>query len=198
MQKIFDLLMANKEFPNYHAERRIDIFINYFVARILTAYLKTQAEFICPEFPLKKQNNNQSTKLDYLCKTEREIIFVELKTDTRSFSESQTEIYLNCNWKKCLTDLDQIIEAVEVKTHKLKYAVLDAAIKKIKTDPTSKIRVLYLSPRIPTGRFKNIKVEDIQALEELDIDIADNEKVMWDFIKKFNLSIFEIVQVSKL
>ena len=75
LEPLFNLLVANKEFPNYQAERRIDIFINYFVERILSSYLEKETIFVCPEFPLKKANTNQSTKLDYLCKTKNEIVF---------------------------------------------------------------------------------------------------------------------------
>ena len=74
LEGIFKLIIENKTLPNYQAERRIDIFINYFISRIISSYLGNKTEFICPEFPLKKQKNNQSTKIDYLCKSENEII----------------------------------------------------------------------------------------------------------------------------
>jgi hypothetical protein len=73
LENLFKLLTTNKEFPNYQAERRIDIFINYFLAEMLTNYMGKKVEFVCPEFPLKKADNNQSTKLDYLCKTNDEM-----------------------------------------------------------------------------------------------------------------------------
>lgn len=195
IQKIFDLIKENKKFPNYHAERRIDIFINYFLERILSVYLKTPTEFICPEFPIKKENNNQSTKLDYLCKSGEEIIFVELKTDEGSFSESQAEIYLNCDWSTCLINLDKIIKAVKKKAHKEKYGVLEVAIAKIKSNSPREIRVVYICPLIDTSGFKNTKVQNTKPISELDMSISEDEKVMWDFIKNLNLFIFEIVRI---
>ena len=52
LEGIFELLLKNKKFPNYQAERRIDIFINYFIERILSKYLEKDVKFICPEFPI--------------------------------------------------------------------------------------------------------------------------------------------------
>ena len=48
---ILSLLKENQKFPNYQAERRVDIFINYFLERILTKFLGEKVKFICPEFP---------------------------------------------------------------------------------------------------------------------------------------------------
>lgn len=42
---LFELLAKNNALPNYQAERRIDIFINHFLERILTEYLKEKYYF---------------------------------------------------------------------------------------------------------------------------------------------------------
>lgn len=192
LNKILGLLLENKKFPNYHAERRIDIFINYFLTRILSQYLDRPVEFICPEFPIKKEKNNQSTKLDYLCKSGTEMIFVELKTDKSSFSEEQSEIYLKCDWNDCVKNLKQIIKAVKIKDHKLKYVELDSAISKIESKNISRIRVIYISPVIDSKKFKNTTPKNIQAIGKIDIKPQGDENVIWEFIKSLDLSVFEI------
>lgn len=79
LQGIFDLLTSNKSFPNYQAERRVDIFINYFTKKILDSFLQEETKFVCPEFPLKLKESNRSTKLDNLYATASRPIFIELK-----------------------------------------------------------------------------------------------------------------------
>lgn len=94
--EILNLLRDNKQFPNYAAERRIDIFINLFLEKILSAYYEKKVIFIVPEFPLKKnETSNQTSKLDYLCAFEetKQPIFVELKTDVISFNSNQARFY---------------------------------------------------------------------------------------------------------
>jgi hypothetical protein len=117
INELFALLAANKKFPSYQAERRIDIFINFFLEDILTHHFPgSEVSCIAPEFPLKKESSNQSTNVDYLCvrKTgqEQRILFVELKTDTASFDKKQFETYLhyqnNKTWKDCVAGLEKI------------------------------------------------------------------------------------------
>ena len=170
LDEIFKLISANKDFPNYQAERRIDIFINYFLTRILKEYLGNESEpiYICPEFPIKKEKGNRSTKLDYLCKTENEIIFVELKTDSESFDKEQAEIYLNCNWQKRIEGLDNIISAEKRKVYKIKYNRLYEILKKYDLiESSKKIRIIYISP-VPT---KKIKPQIIKCISFNDFDI---------------------------
>ena len=101
LNKLFDILESNMQFPAYQAERRIDIFINHFLEDILEEALnkgetqkKITVKFVAPEFPLIKKNGHQSTNVDYLCVTKRgnkveQILFIELKTDAGSFEADQ-------------------------------------------------------------------------------------------------------------
>jgi len=113
-QEILNLLRDNKRFPNYAAERRIDIFINLFLEKILSAYYGEKVIFVVPEFPLKKnETNNQTDKLDYLCAFEetKQPIFVELKTDVISFNINQAKFYCDQakHWPTCVEALQKII-----------------------------------------------------------------------------------------
>jgi len=110
---MLDLLGDNKRFPYYAAERRIDIFINMFLERILTAYYDEKVNFVAPEFPLKHGTNNQADKLDYLCVFDetKQPIFVELKTDTISYRNTQASVYMEQSesWNACVEGLKAII-----------------------------------------------------------------------------------------
>lgn len=115
IEEIFKLLSDNKGFPYYQAERRIDIFINIFLEEILKQQLNSDSiEYVLPELALKKKENNQSTKVDYLCfdKQKKILIFIELKTDKNSFSEKQLDTYLSYNtWAACQNDINEITDS---------------------------------------------------------------------------------------
>jgi len=98
---VIELLEDNKGFPYYAAERRIDLFLSYYVHEILSYHLEEDIVFVAPEFPIKHKNNNQADKADLLCvlPSANQPIIVEVKTDSESFKMSQLEKYIT-NTKK--------------------------------------------------------------------------------------------------
>ncbi len=62
---MFDVLVANKRLPKYQFERRVDIFVSVFLADVLTALFGGTYQLVVPELPLKKDDNHQSTNVDY-------------------------------------------------------------------------------------------------------------------------------------
>lgn len=204
LKAILDLLKANKSFPNYHAERRIDIFINFYLETVLTNYLNKKVEFICPEFPLKKEDSNRSTKLDYLCKTENEIIFVELKTDTKSFDLKQMKYYFNHSswnpWEKYLKDI--LLVSKDKNYSKLDEKLKISGLYDNKEDLP--VRVIYISPVLKDADKKRIQVENYQLLNFkyfASLTNGLNEyNSEWDqlndFFESFKLGVFEIIKMN--
>ncbi|MCK4351208.1 MAG: hypothetical protein KAX13_10125 [Candidatus Krumholzibacteria bacterium] len=137
-QELLELLGRNKRCPNYAAERRIDIFINYFLEDILTSYYKEKVHFVAPEFPLKKDEpNNRTVKLDYLCVLDKnkQPLFVELKTDALYFNEQQAKYYAKRaeSWPACIETLKNIIENSRMRfSFRVKYFYLIKQL--LKTD----------------------------------------------------------------
>lgn len=199
LHSIFQLLKENKGFPNYQAERRIDIFINYFLARFLSAFLNEEVSYLCPEFPLKVAGNNRSTKLDYLCKTKTQPVFVELKTDTKSLKESQALRYINCRWQNCKAGLKEIQKA----TKPVYRSKFDKLITQTDTLDTSiqipVIRVIYISPldKKKETAWKQVSVSNQVKLSDLKINVTEDEIMIWNFIKELDLYIFEVVNSKK-
>ena len=198
LEKLFEKLIENQKFPNYQAERRIDIFINYFLERILTVYLDRKAMFVCPEFPLKKEGNKLSTKLDYLCNTTDNIVFVELKTDDSSLKISQAKRYLESKWETCLKELPEIIEG-STDENKIKYKKLMAAIQKMELNNNNpSIRTIYISP-LPKKKSKFAKEINIiksKKLSDLIVELEDEERIVYEHLchLKYPLYIYEISQ----
>ncbi|MEI6184310.1 MAG: hypothetical protein WCP65_02200, partial [Bacteroidota bacterium] len=192
LNEIFKRLREYKDFPNYQLERRVDIFINYFLERILSAYLEKEVKFVCPEFPLKVEKSNSSTKLDYLCKTNNEVIFVELKTDSNSIDHNQALSYLNTDWKKCLEDLKKITKATKPK-YREKYNTLNAAISRMEFETGDHpIKVVYIAP-LPDEKnefLKKINVGKSKLLSEIKIQLDEDENIVFDYLKTLKLNIF--------
>jgi len=98
LTEVFDVLVSNKQLPKYQFERRVDIFVNVFLADVLSALFGGTYQLVVPEFPLKKDDNHQSTNVDYLlfCTTpdgHHKWIFLELKTASGSIGQEQLSIY---------------------------------------------------------------------------------------------------------
>ncbi|MXW53171.1 MAG: hypothetical protein F4X44_10275 [Gammaproteobacteria bacterium] len=92
VQAVFDRMDKWRNFPAYALERRSDIFFSFFLARLLDAEFGIGSESaVIPEFPLKKDANNQSRKVDFFVISEdrQQSFLVELKTDRNSLSEPQ-------------------------------------------------------------------------------------------------------------
>lgn len=170
VKRMFKLLADNKKFPSYQAERRIDIFINFFLKDILKVYLPdSKIKFVAPEFPLKKLDkngnlirDNLSTKLDYLyirkINNTVEILFIELKTDAKSYDSEQHKKYLEYNWEKAIEGLKQII----VKTEKMPF---DDCLKYYHL-----VKALYSKKLISFPKPKEFK----------ELDLLKNEKGEWN------------------
>lgn len=202
---IIDLLKRNKSFPNYHAERRIDIFINFFMKDILTEYLEKEVSFICPEFPLKKEKGNLSTKLDYLYKTDDEVVFVELKTDSKSFNLKQMKCYfLHRTWKPWEEYLKHILD--KTKHHNYNTLRNELTISGLFDNNLIDfpVRVIYVSPEL-NGSDKrkvqalNYELINFKYVDSLLMDIKEHASE-WNtlalFLKSFELGVFEITKMK--
>jgi hypothetical protein len=209
LTNILDLLKANKDLPNYQAERRIDIFVNHFLVRILRWYLRNDlVKFVCPEFPLKVKDNrnsktkNLSTKLDYLCMTDKEIVFVELKTDGGSISGSQLGLYMQqTDWENCKSNYRELAALKRKKTgHQKKYDLLTHALQEVNSAAYSNapVRVLYISPLPEKQRngIGNFIVERPVMLRDVEFKMTDAEKIIWNFLCELDLQIFEVLPAN--
>ena len=102
IDRVFEVLDGWRHLPDYQLERRTDIFFALFLPEVLQErFGLAQMPKLIPEFPIKKINNNQSTKVDYLALSDDRALLVELKTDMASKGEKQ-EKFLCCTAKRKL------------------------------------------------------------------------------------------------
>jgi hypothetical protein len=150
LRDIFTALLRNKALPKYQFERRIDIFLNVFLAEIISTLLGGEMEIVAPEFPLKRAGDNLSRNADYLLfddapDAKRWILF-ELKTDSGSIGAEQLRRYRSAmerGMPALVGDLLVIRNASKGRNRK-KYDELHERITQY--EPDYPLELVYLAP----------------------------------------------------
>jgi len=101
IESLLDHIMEATMIPKAQVERAVGPILSMFLAEVLTETLADDPNLsgsiamICPEFPLKKAHNRQSTNIDWLMlnKNRGMLLFVELKTSDTSVNANQHAIY---------------------------------------------------------------------------------------------------------
>jgi hypothetical protein len=128
--QLFDLLDQWRHLPAYQLERRADILFALYLPGFLSDHLNIRLRpQLIPEFPLRKELGNQSCKIDYIAISEdgSKVLFVELKTDKLSRSQSQDAYLLRARiagMRSLLEDLLKIVGSVKKPRLRLKYSHL--------------------------------------------------------------------------
>lgn len=193
LTEVFKLLTLNKKLPYYQAERRIDIFINFYLEEILNHFLQSKTiKFVAAEFPLKKKDDAKSTKVDYLCcdRIKREIYFIELKTDNSSFKTSQLEIYReNNDWEKCMVGFNIICSKNEKTKDKEKFKRLKKRIDKYKLlsnkSTNKKLKIVYILPSVSEEKRTNNKDLFFITYDDLKSFKPQKYPEEWDLFFKY-------------
>lgn len=183
LEELLELLSINKTYPKYQHERRIDLFVNFFLRDILDAASDMHIDFVVPEFPLKKSTSRRSTNADYLAFSAKNktVFLVEFKTTHRSFKKNQMERYFlaqDDGWPKILEDVEEVF-AWTARQDKEKYKKLLNKVRAI--PPNVNIEILYIAPEATRSRLdaaasgREYSFLSLERLQSLDI-----ETPFWD------------------
>lgn len=127
LTNLFGLLTDWRELPAYQLERRADIFFALYLEDLLKYcgyFAPDEILTIIPEFPAKHADTHQSDRIDYMVCSEREVVYVELKTDNHSIRSEQAE-YLHKIQQRALKDvLEDIIAIYQATNARTKYRKL--------------------------------------------------------------------------
>ena len=101
VESLMDHIMEGRMIPKVQIERAVGPILSMFLEDVLTETLRDDPDLsgplamICPEFPLKKTGNRQSTNIDWLMynTVRRQLLLVELKTSDTSVDADQNAIY---------------------------------------------------------------------------------------------------------
>jgi hypothetical protein len=153
LTEVFDVLVSNKRLPKYQFERRVDIFVNVFLADVLSELFGGTYQLVVPEFPLKKDDNHQCTNVDYLLfhttrEGDQKWVFLELKTAAGSIGQEQAGIYrrsVERGMPALMRDLPLIRERTKAR------AEYDELLERVSALPHDRpIEIIYLAPRAMT------------------------------------------------
>jgi hypothetical protein len=124
---VLALLDQWRHLPSYQLERRADIFFALYLPGIIEHALGVEVDArVIPEFPIKREDNNQTTKVDYflLSKDRGAAFLVEFKTEMDSRNEVQ-DAYLEMARRRGLSRLLEDIPIVAAASNqKAKYVHL--------------------------------------------------------------------------
>ncbi|MFU8827322.1 MAG: hypothetical protein ACNA70_07505 [Brevefilum sp.] len=101
VKTLMEHIMEATMIPKSQIERAVGPILSMFLPAVLTETFRTDPalagrfEMVCPEFPLKKTHNRQSTNIDWLMyhPGRKMLLLVELKTADTSVNEAQNTIY---------------------------------------------------------------------------------------------------------
>jgi hypothetical protein len=168
VETLMDHIMEAAMIPKVQIERAISPILSIFLADVLTETfwddpkLSGYLAMICPEFPLKKPGNRQSSNIDWLMynKDRKQLLFVELKTSDSSVGANQNAIYrgkqkiVNDEGGSFLIeDLEQLKGASKENG---KYLYLLEKVSEFKNDVSEchDTKIIYLVPKSAQHKMK--------------------------------------------
>lgn len=174
IEEVFENLQKWRNLPKYRFEERIDIFLSVYLKEILTANIeelqdkKHEIIEIIPQFPIKKELNNQSDNTDYAVFVKDikdgkiELYLIELKTDKGSINRKQIKYYERVQNKETVEILQEIIQKIKPNSDKKeKYNHLlcllqkkEITEEKLKGTP----KIIYMLPNIDEEKDKQKKL----------------------------------------
>ena len=190
LNELFKVLSENGKYPKYQHERRIDIFVNFYLKSILKHELDISIESIIPEFPLKKKGSFAATNVDYLAysKDKKKAFFVELKTDESSFNKKQLSIYqaaAKVPWNMLVADVKGIHDRTLAR-HKEKYEHL---LSKLSEMQPESIQIIYIAPQKMDAKMvqldpeRHVRLIYLETIRDMtDIGPFSDE---WNVIRHF-------------
>ncbi len=147
-----------------------------FLPGILRAALGWEAQVVVPEFPLKKVENHQSTNVDLLL-FRRSVadnpaeawILCEVKSDSRSFRETQLDRYRQAVQQGMPVLLRQLEEIASRSSQGYKYREVQLRLAQLPADRP--VELLYLAPQAMKQSLPDdVACISYEALLGLDVD----------------------------
>lgn len=188
LESVFKLLSTNLQYPYYQGERRIDVFINFFIEDIIRQHtVFKDAEYLVPEFPLKKNDlTDHAAHIDYLMfsKAHATVLLIELKTDDSSYLDDQIMFYLK---HPHFSALYQKYSTIKMKGFRDKKDALNKRMEVITNEDFSnyKIAVIVLKPSINNkDQLKKDEFKDrLHFIQLASLDIKTDHQNEWELFK---------------
>jgi hypothetical protein len=197
VEALMDHIMEGVMIPKVQIERAVGPILSMFLADVLTETLRDDPSLsgsivmICPEFPIKKADNLQSTNIDWLMyNTERkQLLFVELKTSDTSFDTGQNVIYRvkqdavrSKGGSFLMEDLEQLSKT-STEGGKYRY-ILEKRLSLFKTEITAShdARIIYLIPKSAEHKVQGL-ADKVFSFGMLSNSITGSFAEEWNVIR---------------
>jgi hypothetical protein len=205
IERLAHIIVDLANIPKVQVERIVGPVLSIFIAEIINKLLNVpnnsadKIELVAPEWPLKKDENNQSTNIDWLFvqPSKDRFFFVELKTDSSSEDPKQLSIYRTIidrvsknSAGYLLVDLERIRNA---SSDGWKYDyVMKMAEPYRKTFSSSKeIQLIYIVPKKMKAKLENETVRTF-ALSDLPEQLDDPMNDSWKIIRSALVALEEM------
>jgi hypothetical protein len=197
IKDLMDHIMEGVMIPKAKIELAVGPILSMFLEDVLTATLRDDPALsgsivmICPEFPLKKPDNMQSTNIDWLMynKDRQQLLFVELKTSDTSFNFIQNAIYRanqdavrGESGSFLMEDLEQVTNA-STETGKYRY-ILENKLSLYKTEITTcrDAKIIYIIPKSVQHKVQGL-ADKVFSFEMLSNSITSKYAEEWSVIR---------------
>lgn len=205
MQVIVD---EGTQTPKAQVERYLSPILALFLEEVLKKMFHKDYQMIVPEFPIRdgmihENGTNQSTNIDYLMfnKTESKFVFIELKTDSKSFKLSQFDIYQELR-NICKNSHEifgkQLLNALEIiQKHSIAKKKYDYLIEKLKVVPLletiNDMEIIYIVPaKTELKKIKENK-QDLHVVYFNDLPrelsaFSEEWKIILEYLNKLDIN----------
>ena len=144
LERVLALMDKWRHLPAYQLERRADVLFGLFLPDVLGTHFGIKVNpILIPEFPIKKEGDNQSKKVDYFGLQEsarvRRAFLIELKTDMASRREEQDDYLrqaVSDGLKKVILGIIEICRATDERKKYVHLLKLLSCVKLIEYEDT--------------------------------------------------------------
>ena len=165
IETLFSNLDRWRHFAGFPLEARVDALIGLFLPKVIEDALGVgeMHPVVIPQFPLKKRDNNQSDKVDFLAlsKDGGKAFLVEIKTDMGSRREGQHEYLSRARERGMASILSELKDIAKASKSRKKYLHLLSALSEMEllTLPIDlKEKILRMETRGSTKLIAEIDV----------------------------------------
>ncbi len=132
METLFKQLDRWRNFAGYPLEARVDAVFSLFLTKVIEdcCGVERMHPQVIPQFPLKKEDNNRSDKVDFfaLSKDIKRAFLIELKTDMGSQRKEQNEYLVRASEKGMASILSDFKNVAVASNSRRKYFHLISAL----------------------------------------------------------------------
>lgn len=191
LDKYINQLIRFCKIPKFQNERAFSTILSLYLEEIIEKTLNEKYILLTVEFPIKKNNTNHSTNIDYVMVNEikDKALLIELKTERQGQKDNfNNQIKLYSKLKENISQFQShkdVINCNRKRQHKIKYKYLQESLGN-SLDQISGIEIMYIVPNYMLE--KELAKSDCAFIKyKIGFEVLINMKIDddWEIIKKY-------------